>query len=388
MGVIFPIYANLFVEWKPGLFPFFAAGAVMAGITVGVANYFMVTRILLRPLKSITALANDLSQKNLNQRLGIESNDLVGSLAQDLNRGMQDVAHAIQSVSVIATEVNQAIHTIWSQSQQSTDSMTHIRNQTDSLHNTMNHFFQFSEQITHAITKMESSIQDVNLIFRQIQSHIDSIVIEADASKEISQDANRMIQDIHQSFSQLTSVIGTLHDNAQQSMHITKRTHLLSLNASIEAATAGNEGKGFAVIASEVRELANHSSREVEKMNDGLAQIRNLVNAVSTQLDTHRSKLDSSQKNAEHVHQNAKEVRTELSNGVSILGGIHESVRSIQEQTTHLSQQAELAKSSTENIESHTHLAVEILEELNAQTKTVAGSSESLDHVIHEFRVN
>lgn len=48
MGIVFPIYAHFFVIWKPGMFPFFAAGAVMAGLTVGLFNYAMVTIFVIR----------------------------------------------------------------------------------------------------------------------------------------------------------------------------------------------------------------------------------------------------------------------------------------------------------------------------------------------------
>ena len=61
---IFPFYAEFFVEWKPGMYPWFVVGCVLAGATIGVANYFLVNTILLRKLRRISTVAEAISHND------------------------------------------------------------------------------------------------------------------------------------------------------------------------------------------------------------------------------------------------------------------------------------------------------------------------------------
>ena len=63
MGIVFPIYAKFFVEWKEGMFVYFVIGCIAAGITVGVVSFSFVRIILLKPLLKVSGVANNLKDK-------------------------------------------------------------------------------------------------------------------------------------------------------------------------------------------------------------------------------------------------------------------------------------------------------------------------------------
>lgn len=99
MGLVFPAYAHLFVHWKPGLFPFFAAGAIGAGITVGLVNHFMVRRMLVRHLESISSVAEALREGDLTARTGLRSDDEVGRIAENLDRSLETLAASFRTLT-------------------------------------------------------------------------------------------------------------------------------------------------------------------------------------------------------------------------------------------------------------------------------------------------
>ncbi len=87
MGVVFPFYANAFVEWKEGLFIYFALGCVGAGVTIGIFNDFLVRRMLVAELKKISLVSKALSEGDLRQKTGIVSDDAVGEIANMIAGG-------------------------------------------------------------------------------------------------------------------------------------------------------------------------------------------------------------------------------------------------------------------------------------------------------------
>lgn len=108
MGLVFPLYAHWFVHWKPGMFPWFASGAVAAGVTVGLVNHFLVRRMLVRHLESISRVAESLNAKDLTSRTGLRSADEVGAISENLDRSLATLAASFQGVALRIQEVSQA----------------------------------------------------------------------------------------------------------------------------------------------------------------------------------------------------------------------------------------------------------------------------------------
>ena len=83
VALIFPFYANIFVEWKPGMLPWFVAGCVVAGLSIGFVNYWLLKRILLTKLKRIAEVANMIAQKDLTHGCAMQSADLIGEINRE-----------------------------------------------------------------------------------------------------------------------------------------------------------------------------------------------------------------------------------------------------------------------------------------------------------------
>lgn len=78
MGLLFPLYAQFFVEWKPGMQLWFNVGCIIAGLTIGIANYWVCKQVLLRRLQRISEVAQAISNNDISYQCTMVSHDLIG----------------------------------------------------------------------------------------------------------------------------------------------------------------------------------------------------------------------------------------------------------------------------------------------------------------------
>ena len=108
MGIIFPFYAQFFVVWKPGMQDWFIVGCLLAGTSIGIANYYLTRVILLKRMQQMADVTTSLSQKDLTRRCAIKSEDLIGKLVEGFNSMANNLHSVLQSISTQTEHVNQA----------------------------------------------------------------------------------------------------------------------------------------------------------------------------------------------------------------------------------------------------------------------------------------
>ena len=106
VAIIFPFYANIFVEWKPGMLPWFVAGCVVAGLSIGVANYYLLNIILLRKLRRIAEVANQISRKDLTHSCQMRSNDTIGEIITSFNAMSGNLRNLISETGQLSHSVS------------------------------------------------------------------------------------------------------------------------------------------------------------------------------------------------------------------------------------------------------------------------------------------
>jgi methyl-accepting chemotaxis protein len=82
VACLFPFYAHFFVEWKPGMLPWFVLGCFVAGIVIGIANYWVMNLVLVSRLRRISKVASSIAGKDLSFSCAMRSNDTVGEIGR------------------------------------------------------------------------------------------------------------------------------------------------------------------------------------------------------------------------------------------------------------------------------------------------------------------
>jgi len=302
--------------------------AVLVVLGVGIGIWFAGS--VTRPIIKLSNTLQDIEQNSdLTQRVDIHSNDEIGMTANSLNEmlekfhaGMQQVSSATAQIAT-ATEETSAIsiqtsQNIYEQQNQTEQVATAINEMTATVQEVASSISRTAEAAYEANTETHSGSQLVNQTVEAIQRLAEQVESAADAIHQLEKDSEN-----------INTVLVVIKGVADQ-------TNLLALNAAIEAARAGEQGRGFAVVADEVRTLAGRTQASTEEIN----QIIEKLQAGSQQA---ASAMSQSREQAHSVVEQAKQA------GAS-LHVISDAVSRINDMSTQIASAAEEQSSVTEEI--------------------------------------
>ncbi len=337
-----------------------ASVALVLGILVAVIISNMVTL----PLGKTVAALEDVAEGegDLTRRLEIKSRDELGTLAEAFNQFSIKLQQLIRDVSLCSQQL-----------MQSSEQMSTVVADTETDINSQN---QQINQISSAIEGMTQQVQDVAGHTAQAAELAEQTNKNALHGKQIVNQSLQSSQELATDVDQASSVIDELETDVdaisgivEVIRGIAEQTNLLALNAAIEAARAGEQGRGFAVVADEVRTLASRTQESTEQIQQ---MIQRLQDGSRQAVEVMTSGKQKAMQGLEHARQ-AGESLQEISTAVKGM----------------LSMNREIAKSSdqqgqTANQVSQTVLAVN---ELSAQTASSAATMANASRQVNELSV-
>lgn len=282
----------------------------MLGLTIFVA---IIAYIISNKLSNrLTALVKEVDMiaegdGDLTKEIVIQSNDEIGDLGRAFNK-------MIVSLRVMVVDIKSAAETI-------EGTTSELDNQTQKIADSMNNQMQETDMVATAINEMSSSahsVADTALNTAKTTEETNNkanqaITIVESASQNISQMiedfeiANTHIVDLckeAENIGQVTTVIGD----------IAAQTNLLALNAAIEAARAGEQGRGFAVVADEVRALAARTASSTKEINDMLNHLNALVNSSVQAMNVSKEQCYKTEKDTMMISQNLIDIVQSMAN--------------------------------------------------------------------------
>jgi methyl-accepting chemotaxis protein len=213
---------------------------------------------------------------DLTARLPKMGKDEIGSMSLTFNRFIKSLQLLIKSIAEISNNVNA--------------STGNLKNMVQSSRTTAHDQANAVDMVATAATQMASAIQEVSKNTQQVANEAKDADSNAKTSSHTFKRTIGEIQDLSQSVDHSAQTIQTLENEANSIVSvldvikgIAEQTNLLALNAAIEAARAGEQGRGFAVVADEVRTLASRTQESTEDINKMISSLQNGVkNAVQS----------------------------------------------------------------------------------------------------------
>lgn len=331
MGLMFPVYAGFFVTFKsPVHESIFTLGCVFAGLMVGLFGFLIGKLTILKNIEKIAARFADLCEHegDLTRDIDIVSNDGLGRLSANFNRFQEKLRTILTRLFEITDQTQQVgfslaanITQTTSAAEQISSHMTLIDEQTELLVSEVENVDAARERIndsttlvttnidrqSEALTKLSSIIEESMMGIKDIaaasdgnaRSIIQILTHSSQNLEEIVRIAGK-IGEINESIEKIRLLVAEINDT-------TERINVLGINASIEASHAGEIGKGFRVIANEIRTLADKAKSNSAHINNQIALVTGQVHegvsiSVSTQ-DNLGKKLDEMRENADNIRE-------------------------------------------------------------------------------------
>ncbi len=267
MGSVFPVFADFFVEWKEGMYGWFYVACMVAGVGCGSAIYGLVHVLLLKRLKRISEIASAISENDISHTCDMESHDMIGEIIDAFNMMASNLRDMIGQISGATTQLAAAAEqtsTITDETSQGVQAqqaeIDSIASAMDEMTSTVQEVARNAADASNAADAADSEAKNGALVATEAIGGIDSLVTEVDQAASV-------IRNLEQESENIGSVLDVIRGIAEQ-------TNLLALNAAIEAARAGEQGRGFAVVADEVRTLASRTQQSTQEIQDMIQRLQ------------------------------------------------------------------------------------------------------------------
>ncbi len=308
VGVVFPFYAEFFVEWKPGMYGWFFLGCVVAGATIGVVNYYLLNLVLLRKLKRIAEIAHAISNKDIRHHCTIESHDLIGEIIDSFNQMSLTLRDMISKINDKAAQLHDASGSLKALTSKASIGNQDQQAKIEQVATAMNQMSASSKEVAKHAEESADATKEAN----NQGENAKVVVVEAMSSVDVLADmvgnASDVIENLEKESGNIDNVLSVITGIAEQ-------TNLLALNAAIEAARAGDQGRGFAVVADEVRTLATRTQKSTEEIS---AMIDRLQAGSRKAVETMLKGRDQAQRGVQFTEE-AAEALTVISGNISTI---------------------------------------------------------------------
>jgi methyl-accepting chemotaxis protein len=367
------------VKWN-----IYMAILVMMVISLGLTLY--IAGIIVKPIKQSVLFAEHVAQGDLTRQLSIEQEDEVGSLVDALNRMVSslgkmfsDFSEKTDSISACSTELSAISEQMSSSSKQIAGNCSHILGIAEQTADGMTTTAAATEQTSISVQSIVSASEEMSATIAEISGSMAKGSRTTDMAVNTAKDVSNKIENLNKAANEISQITETISD-------ISEQTNLLALNATIEAARAGDAGKGFTVVAAEIKELARQTAQATDEIS---AKITGIQSTTRESVSSITSIADIINDINQIVSTVASAMEEQSATTKEISFNVSQAAQGMKEANEHINNAAQNAEHVKEDISENSHATEEMSqssEHVKASASELSQMAERLEQMVGQFK--
>lgn len=350
------------------------AGVIIFSLIAAIALSYLINRIIMAPIRGTVEVIESMAAGDLTKRIDVRSSDEIGSMAGHMNDFIDSLQGIIRSFADNAVELASASAELSNTSEQMAHGAEQVANQSTAVATAGEEMTATSRDISLTCQLAADSSVAAMAAARSGSEVVGQTVTVMGKIAERVQMTAKTIDGLGTRSDQIGAIIGTIEDIADQ-------TNLLALNAAIEAARAGEQGRGFAVVADEVRALAERTTRATREIGD-------MIKSIQTET---RSAVGEMEVGVREVQQGTGEA----SRSGDAIAQILDQIEAVNMQVNQIATAAEEQTATTSEIAGNMHLITDVIQqtsrgaqESSAAAHRLSALAAELQHAVSRFKIS
>ncbi|MGG7619191.1 methyl-accepting chemotaxis protein [Bacillus coreaensis] len=374
----------------------------IGSIVLSFIMIFTLSRRIKRNLEEIVVQSNEIASGRLNNKeLTYRGTDEIGQLSHSINEMAASLRAMISEISTLSAEVDKQSVTLFESSEevklgseQVSITIEEMANgastQADNAANIASKTKEFNEEIVHSNSQGESLVefsgQVLDVAVRGDNQMKESLLQMKKINHVVSESVHQ-VKNLESKTQSITEIVHVIKSIADQ-------TNLLALNASIEAARAGEAGKSFAVVATEVRKLAEEVSRSVEGIASIVFSIKEETSKIADNLNEGYGEVNKGTVQIELTGQQFADIKEKVEHMSISIKNISESFNKVQQSSQSMSENIEhIAAVSEETAAGSEEISAAVLQQnqsldnISVSAKMLTSMVERMNNLIKKFEL-
>lgn len=375
-------------------------GIVILSLIIGIVTALLLSKNISGPIRKITSLLEKAGNGDLSERVNGKRDDEIGMLGEKVNvvlDGQQRMLKQVKTTSNDIGKLKKELSGLFEYSRESAGRMSvGLKNIMEGL----------TENTGHIESKDAHCAEDSGenelaaTADRAVADGMRVIEIAATGKKSV-QEAETVIRNATDAVKQIADSISELEDSSSRIGDITNtitdiaaKTNLLALNAAIEAARAGQQGKGFTVLAEEIRKLSNGSNKAAEQIKKIIKDIQDRIQFAVDKISNGVNSVDVGAGKIDDARNSILDIAEAVNQITDTLREAAEAVKSRQDNTTSLALTIDaLSKAATRTVESSAEIdaglevQLKTIEQLDDMTGKLDEVSSTLNNMVERFQI-